>query len=137
MVSFLPPSISDVAARYGLRFLVYFGSYGTEYYHRESDIDLAFLAEADLSPEQCYQLLEELILVHRKSEIDLVDLKTADPVLRNEVARDGRVLYEQEPGLFERYALFYIKRYYELRPILAEEMRRIGQHIREVLGNEG
>ena len=82
------------------------------------------------------KLLEELIIFHRKSEIDLVDLRSAEPILRYEIAKDGKLLYEREEGLFERYRLFYIKRFYELRPLIEEELNRISNSIKEVLASD-
>jgi predicted nucleotidyltransferase len=124
--------IEIIALKFGIQILVYFGSYQTEYYHQESDIDLAFLAKTPLKSEHKLQLLEELILFHRKSEIDLVDLRTAEPLLRYEIAKNGRILYEREPGLFERYRLFYIKQSYELQPVFEVELQNIRAAIREV-----
>ncbi|NLV92612.1 MAG: hypothetical protein GX030_09520 [Firmicutes bacterium] len=80
--------------------------------------------------------MRDLIIAHRKSEIDLVDLQTAEPILRREIALKGRVLYEAEPGLFERYSLFYIKDFYELRPLIQAEMARIMEKVRVVIGND-
>lgn len=125
--------IDQIAENFGVEFLIYFGSFQTEYYNSESDIDIAFLTARPLSFERKIHLLEELILFHRKSEIDLVDLRTAEPLLRYEVARSGRVLYERETGLFERYGLFYVKQCYELKPVFEAEMHNIGEYIREVI----
>jgi hypothetical protein len=46
------------------------------------------------------------------------------------------LLYEREEGLFERYRLFYIKRFYELRPLIEEELNRISNSIKEVLASD-
>lgn len=93
--------ITAIAHRYNLKLLVYFGSYLTEWYLKDSDIDL-------------------------------VDLQTAETVLRYAVATDGKVLFEREEGMFERYALFYIKQFYEMRPYIQEEMRQLAKEIREL-----
>ena len=50
--------------------------------------------------------------------------------------KDGKLLYEREEGLFERYRLFYIKRFYELRPLIEEELNRISNSIEEVLASD-
>lgn len=126
-----------IVEKYNIELLVYFGSYQTEYYNQESDIDIAFLASGPLALDDQISLLEDLIRLHRKSELDLVDLRRADPVLRYEVALNGKVLYEKEVGLFERYSLFYIKRFYELKPLFEEEKKRIANSIKEVLGDAG
>ena len=79
--------------------------------------------------------MEDLIKYHRKSEIDLVDLKIAQPILKYEIATNGRVIYEKEQGLFDKYSLFYIKHYYELKSVINEELRMIAQDIKEVVEN--
>ena len=132
---YVPKNINEIVEKYNLKLLVYFGSYGTEYYNNESDIDIAYLSDNDLSFEEKISLLEDLIKFHKKSEIDLVDLKSAEPILRFEIAKNGRAFYEKEDNLFERYSLFYIKRIYELRPIKEEHIRQIGLSIEEVLSN--
>jgi len=128
--------IINIAEKYKLDMLVYFGSYLTEYYHNESDIDIAYLSSEILSSEQRLGLLEDLIKVHMKSEMDLVDLRTAEPVLRCEIALKGKLLYEKEEGLFDRYSLYYIKRFYELKPVIAEEMKAVRLSIKEVLDGD-
>ncbi len=78
-------------------------------------------------------LMDDLIKYHRKSEIDLLDLRKAEPVLRYEIALNGRVFYEKHAGLFDKYSLFYIKRFYELKPLIEAELRALTQDIKEVL----
>jgi predicted nucleotidyltransferase len=126
-------SITDIAEKHGLEFLAYFGSYGTEFYHEESDIDIAFVSKNLLKSDQYFELIRDLIIFHRKSEIDLVDLRRADPLLRYEVACHGRPFYEKENGLFDRYCLYYIKQSYELQNVVRERIRHIGNSIEEVL----
>ncbi len=125
-------TIKKLVGRYDLRLLIYFGSYQTEFYGPKSDIDIAYLANKSLSAYEKMELHKDLMLAHRKSEIDLVDLQTAEPILRYEIAKNGRLLFEQEEGLFERYALFYIKRIYELRPVIKERMRLLMKEIKEL-----
>ncbi|MGE5633323.1 MAG: type VII toxin-antitoxin system MntA family adenylyltransferase antitoxin [Caulobacteraceae bacterium] len=128
-------TIEEIADLYNVDLFVYFGSFKTEYYNSESDIDIAFLSPEQLTAETKLQLLEELIKYHRKSEIDLVDLRTADPLLRYEIARNGKILYERHDGLFDRYSLYYFKRFYELKPVFEQEMEKLKADIKEVLGN--
>ncbi len=77
-------TIEDIAKEYNVAFFAYFGSYQTEYYHKESDIDIAFLPEKNMTIETKVSLMDDLIKYHRKSEIDLLDLRKAEPVLRYE-----------------------------------------------------
>ncbi|MCK9524448.1 MAG: nucleotidyltransferase domain-containing protein [Limnochordia bacterium] len=124
--------VNEIAQSYDLRLLIYFGSYQTEFYGPDSDIDIAYLAGHPLTTQERMGLHKDLMLAHRKSEVDLVDLQTADPILRYEIAREGRILFEVEKGLFDRYALFYVKRIYELRPIIKDRMRILMKEIKEL-----
>lgn len=124
--------IGELATRFHLKLLVYFGSFLTANFRPDSDIDIAFLADRPLSSMEKWDLCKELIILHRKSEIDLVDLQTAEPILRYVVAHEGKLLFEREEGLFDRYALFYTKRLYELGPLIREQMRRTVAEIKEL-----
>jgi predicted nucleotidyltransferase len=128
-------TIECIANEYKIDMFVYFGSYGTEYFHSESDIDIAFLSSENMSCKEKVKLLEDLIKYHRKTEIDLVDLKAADPLLCFEIASNGRVLYEKQEGLFDRYSLFCFKKYYELRPIIEQQLESVAAQVRSVLKN--
>jgi predicted nucleotidyltransferase len=128
-------TIEDIASEYDISFFVYFGSYQTDYYNEDSDIDIAFLAQKDMTAQEQLKLLEELIKYHRKSEIDLIDLRKACPILRYEVALNGRAIYEKEKGQFDKYSLFYIKQFYELKPIIEDELKAISEEIRELIDN--
>ncbi len=103
----------------------------TEDYGANSDVDIAFLACSPLSGVEKWELYKSLVLLHRKSEIDLIDLQTAEPVLRYVIATEGTVLFEREEGLFERYALFYVKQFHEFRPILQQQMKKLSKDIKE------
>lgn len=127
--------LEDIMEKYSIMFAVYFGSYQTAYYNSESDIDIAFLSKTILSPDEKLDLLKDLIIFHRKSEIDLVDLRTAEPLLKYEIGKNGRILYETEPDIFERYSLFYVKNFYELKDSVNYEMKKIKNAIREFVKN--
>ncbi|MCX7842359.1 MAG: nucleotidyltransferase domain-containing protein [Clostridia bacterium] len=129
-------ALEGIMKKYSILFAVYFGSYGTPYFNSESDIDIAVLSSKTLSFEELNNLLSDLILYHRKSEIDLVNLLDADPLLKAEIAEKGRLLYESEEGLFEAYSNFYIKQCYELKSYIASETEKLVNRIQEFIHNE-
>lgn len=59
--------------------------------------------------------MSDLILLHRKSNKDLVNLQTASGLLKEAVANDGKVLYEKEKGYFQALCPYLYKCYYETR----------------------
>lgn len=95
--------LHQVVERYHLKLLVYYGSYARQedYEPSRSDIDIAFISEQQLNSQQLFDLMSDLILLHRKSNIDLVNLQTASVLLKEAVTNDGRVLYEKEEGYFQ------------------------------------
>lgn len=130
--------LQQVVEKYHLKLLVYYGSYARQedFDPSRSDIDIAFISEQQLGSQQLFDLMSDLILLHRKSNIDLVNLQTASGLLKEAVANDGRVLYEKEEGYFQQLCPYLYKCYYETRKFrqikhalfekkLAEELKNV------------
>ncbi|MDD3899093.1 MAG: nucleotidyltransferase domain-containing protein [Syntrophomonadaceae bacterium] len=130
--------LQQIVEKYHLKLLVYYGSYARQedYDPSRSDIDIAFVSEQQLNSQQLFDLMSDLILLHRKSNIDLVNLQTASGLLKEAVANDGRVLYEKEEGYFQVLCPYLYKCYYETRKFrqakhalfqkrLAEELKNV------------
>jgi predicted nucleotidyltransferase len=130
--------LQQIIEKYHLKLLVYYGSYARQedYDPSRSDIDIAFIPEQQLNSQQLFDLMSDLILLHRKSNIDLVNLQTASGLLKEAVANDGRVLYEKEEGYFQALCPYLYKCYYETRKFrqvkhalfekkLAEELKNV------------
>ncbi len=130
--------LQQIVEKYHLKLLVYYGSYARQedYDPARSDIDIAFVSEQQLNSQQLFDLMSDLILLHRKSNIDLVNLQTASGLLKEAVANDGRVLYEKEEGYFQALCPYLYNCYYETRKFrqakhalfqkrLAEELKNV------------
>lgn len=111
-------SIDRIAKDYNLILLLYYGSFGTEYYNENSDIDIGYLSEKVLTTEEKENLYKDLMIYHMKGDIDLLDLKTSEPVIRFEAVKNLRILYEKEEGIAENYRNYYIKSFYEYNIIV-------------------
>lgn len=129
--------LTQIVQSYQLRLLVYYGSYARqEDYHPErSDIDIAFIARKPLSPQQIYDLMTALILLHRKSNLHLVNLQTASGLLKEAIAKDGEVLYEDEEGYFEGLYPYLYKCYYETRKFRQIQHELFQKKLAEELNN--
>ena len=107
MPATMPDSIFDAlastarAAR-GLDLLILFGSRARGGARPGADWDFGYLADetADVPA-----LLTALVEVLHDDRVDLVDLRRASGLLRYRAARDGRLLHESAPDLFDRYRL--------------------------------
>jgi len=100
-----------------LRLIVYYGSYARQedYDPSRSDIDIAFISNIQLNSQKLFDLMSDLIILHKKSRLDLVNLQTASGLLKEAIANDGRILYEQEEGYFQSLCPYLYKCYYETR----------------------
>ena len=95
-----------------LKMLVLFGSRATEKTHAKSDWDFATLYDEDKRKacigERAFawfeipQKLGEVFEIN-SDEIDVVELNKFSSLIAHFVARDGKLLYESEPGEFEKF----------------------------------
>ena len=129
--------LNQIVQNYQLRLLVYYGSYARqEDYHPErSDIDIAFIGRKPWSPQQTYDLMTDLILLHRKSNLHLVNLQTASGLLKEAIAKDGEVLYEDEKGYFEGLCPYLYKCYYETKKFRQIQHELFQKKLSEELSN--
>jgi len=90
--------IEAIGARHGLGLVVVFGSGARGTARPESDLDVGVL-RADgrpLTHAEHSAILWELGGAATRA-VDLADLATDDAIFRREVARDGRVVYADDP----------------------------------------
>ncbi|MCS6860393.1 MAG: nucleotidyltransferase domain-containing protein [Abditibacteriales bacterium] len=97
-----------------------FGSQATGTAHAESDVDIAVLLRRGVSPQAAWdwQLgvmgdLEDLLGVRK---VDVVLLHECSPLLRYQVARDGKVLFERD-GAVARFRRRAWSEYFDLEPL--------------------
>ena len=82
--------------------LVLFGSRVKNKTHKKSDIDIAVLNRKKTSTSKKLQYISQLEQIYDTS-IDLVVLNnTTDPLLLHEIFWNGKVLYEEEDGIFRK-----------------------------------
>lgn len=82
--------------------LIYiFGSYGTERYTSDSDIDIAFSIGKEVPKELMkkiwYSLVDEL-----RHEVDLIDINNCGIPIKKEIMSKGKLIFEKEKGLHDK-----------------------------------
>lgn len=92
---------------HGISLAVLFGSQASGRALRESDIDLAvWLEQAEMlkdvpkATRARKHLMRDLINYLETDRIDLVLLNHASPLLKFQVARTGKPVYQKKPGIF-------------------------------------
>lgn len=107
----------EIARDNGLDLIVLFGSRATGTTHRRSDVDIAYVAREPLSLSQESALIVEFMRLFRTDAVDLVSLRNASPLLRYQVARFGKAIYERTPGLFISFYINALRQHQEARPL--------------------
>lgn len=110
------PTLQALARdRAGLLLLVVHGSRARGEARVDSDWDFAYLAKAEADIPALYS---ELTLALGTDAIDLTDLANAGGLFRYRTARDGIVLFEREPRLFEKFWFDAVSFWCDAAPVL-------------------
>lgn len=130
------PAISDSSAKAmrdavlrvlpGIEALYVFGSRARGDARVDSDLDLAVLGAAPLDPLHRFQAQRELSAL-LDIDVDLVDLRAANSVLRSEVVNGGKALFTRDP----EYALEFESRVLGEYADLLEATRDLRERVRE------
>lgn len=113
--SVLPVLRAAAREHSGLRLLVLHGSRARNDARADSDWDFAYLATPDTNVPALHA---DLALALGTDSIDLTNLETAGGLLRYRTARDGLVVFEREPHLFDRFWFDAVSFWCDAAPIL-------------------
>jgi len=123
------PSIAEIKERLAplfedenLGLVLLFGSALTRNIHKRSDVDLAFLYD---KPVDVVTLTNRVITLLRRDTVDVVDLRSANPLLRFSVAQKGRPLYEKSPGVFNEFSSLAFRMYVDSKKLREGQARTI------------
>lgn len=123
-----------------LKLLVLFGSRARGDHFPSSDWDFALLFDEELRQQyepgggwNCYRswIFIQRILDLGDDEMDWIDLKNASELLAHTIARDGVVIYESEPGLFEHFRQKSLMAPQQLKAIRQEQTAEVAAAIRQ------
>jgi predicted nucleotidyltransferase len=122
-------SIDEIKARLAplfkegaLQLVLLFGSQSSGTVHSESDIDLGFLFDESVD---LLELTNKIIQLLHTERLDVVDLRRANPLLCFSAARQGKLLYERCPGLFNTFFSLSFRRYVDTKKLRDARQRAI------------
>lgn len=124
--------ISTIAEKYHLTLVLLFGSQATGKTHPQSDADVAYFGQELLPLAIESKLVIDLMQAFRTDAVDLVSLKNAPPLLRYQIARSGKLLYERTPGLFTSFFINSLRQYEEARPLFQLRSSYLDKRIAEI-----
>lgn len=100
-----------------------------------SDVDVAILLSPDLDLQtQFMYRIERMVELEQLCQrpVDVVLLNQATPVLRNQVLKYGRLVYERDHRQRVTFEVRSRQAYYDFQPMLALLQRALVRQIREV-----
>ncbi len=101
-----------------LQAVYHFGSTAREEGDAESDVDIAFLSGEKASATMLFEL-QGMCSEAAGRQVDLIELRRADPVLRCEVMADGKLIYEGDAEAVAEFEMVAMS----MRCAFNEEMR--------------
>ena len=116
----IKPQIKDLAEKYGLSLLMLFGSQVTGKTHKESDFDIAYLADKKLSFEDGGRIIIEIakiIGVRDERLVNLCNIKESGALLLKEIFDRHQVLFCADRNVYDSYKIFSVKNFIESRPL--------------------
>lgn len=108
----------EIIKKYDLKLLLLFGSQARGDARKNSDTDIAFMSGKKLDFNQKAELMMDLLPVVKAEEtkIDVVDTKTAHPLLLYLIMQDAKILYAEDMMFFYNLQAAAFKKYVEMKP---------------------
>ncbi|MDD3314358.1 MAG: nucleotidyltransferase domain-containing protein [Syntrophaceticus sp.] len=100
---------ADFCKAHGIALAILFGSRATGKAKPKSDIDLGVCLTTPTRQHRALQ--SDLIHFLKTDTIDLVILNYASPLLKFQVAKTGKPLYQEEPGAFAAYCSLALRQH--------------------------
>ncbi len=119
--------LTPLYAQPGIQLVILFGSTVKGQKHRRSDLDLAILGD---QPLDMVELTNHVITLTHVNDVDVIDLKRASPLLAMEVARSGRLLYEESPGRYAEFCSLAQRRFVDTAKLRAGKKEAIARFLK-------
>lgn len=119
--------IEEIAKKYGLKLVLLFGSRVSGRIHKESDFDVAYLPEKNLSfdDEIDVNLQFTFIFPQERYRVDTVDMRKAPPLLLFGIFRECQILFKKDDLIFPTHRAYAYKKYIEAKPFLEKMLKKI------------
>lgn len=112
-----------------IKLLVLFGSQATGKAGKNSDTDVAVLSDGELTLAEKGEIgIEAGKILHvSEDKIDVIDIRRASPLLQQEIAQSGKLLYG-DPFDFLRFRVLAWKRYQDTAKFRRARERAFAQY---------
>jgi predicted nucleotidyltransferase len=106
--------LKKLCKKYGILLIILHGSYVKGNVREKSDIDIGILSRKKFDSSKQLNILNDLGEVFG-DRFDPVFLNGAEPLISYQVAIHGKLLFEEEEGIFQRFRIQAIARYLDTK----------------------
>ncbi len=128
-------SLEQLFSDHGVVLAYLFGSEAEDRAGPLSDLDIAVLLDPEVRREKWsdvqLNLMNELMDLFDRNEVDLVVLNRATPVIAQQVAQHGQVLFEAHPGARVEFQVTALRRYVDTEPLRRIQDRSLYERVEE------
>lgn len=115
--------IEEIAKKYSLKLILLFGSQTTGKTREESDFDVAYLPENNLSYDDEIDINLQFTYIFRHDRVDTVDMRKAPALLLYAIFRQCLILFKKDDLIFPTYRAYAFKKYIEAKPFLEKMLK--------------
>lgn len=109
----IKPKIKSLAEKYGLDFVVLFGSQARGTTHSKSDVDVGYSVSRELTLDERFSMNSDLCELFGREDVESVNLKRTSPLLMKIIAQEAVLLHESVCGAFSLFRLYAERVYRE------------------------
>ena len=119
----------DLAGKYQIELILVFGSQVEGTVHPESDVDIAVYSKHVLTEAEKINITYELCNILQTEKVDLVDIKTASPLLKKKIFENYTVLHQKDALLLYQLELASLYEYKESEVLYQIRRERLQESI--------
>lgn len=109
--------IIELVKKHELKLILLFGSQASDHARLGSDIDLTYLSSKKLSFEDEILINTEFCNIFQIDRVDTVNLKTAHPLLLNQILEKNKIIYEESSVYYSIFEASTLQKYKEAEPL--------------------
>lgn len=123
------PLIKQLSEQYRFLLCYVFGSYASNDASTLSDLDIAVLAEHELTLKELPDLTERLQTIFKEEAVDLVDLRKIPLTLIHRVLRDGKCLFARDLSTKIEHEMRWETLYFDAEPLRKESFEALKERL--------
>lgn len=136
VVILLNQNLNKLIKEYKIKLIYIFGSYAKGKNDKNSDLDIAVLLEKEYDPLDKLRLIGDLTDIFKRNDIDLVVLNEANPVLRHQVIKYGKLVYREDEDVKVNFEVRVLSVYMDMEPFRRTQMEYIKLWAKENSGGK-